>query len=468
MELEFFGAAGEVTGSCHIVRINGQRILLDCGMIQGSPRDESRNSDPFPFAAREVDAVVLSHAHIDHSGRLPLLVKRGYRGRIHTQNASRELCRVLLLDAASIQEYEARRASGRHPKAEPVTPLYTRDDAQDCLTRVVGHRYHEWFDVADGVSARFHDAGHILGSAVVELLLTSGDTSRRLVFSGDLGQFDTPILNDPESIADTDLVVMESTYGGRRHRERSNTIIEIGEIIDRCARDSGNILIPAFAIGRSQEILYTFGKHYDEWGLGNWHIFLDSPMAIEASEIYWSFPHLYDEEATRLADNFSNMPNLPNLHLTVSAKESKVINRLQGRGIIIAGSGMCSGGRILHHLKHNLANPHCQVIITGYQARGSLGRRLVDGDSNVLIHGREIDVRAGIHTIGGLSAHGDEEDLARWYGGFKNIPPVYFVHGEHDAGIKLQDLLRRLYGTSASLTIPGLKLDLRELRLRAT
>ena len=462
MELEFFGAAGEVTGSCHIVRINGQTVLLDCGMIQGGRKQEARNRDPFPFDAASIDAVVLSHAHIDHSGRLPLLVKRGFTGVIWCHNATRDLCGILLEDSARLSERDAEynnRRYRRQGKAQ-VSPLYTVDDALEAIDKLKGIRYQTWQEVVAGMKVRFHDAGHIMGSGSVEVNLQESSVERTVVFSGDLGQYDAPILRDPVSLEYADMVLMESTYGGRRHRERSETIREIGEILRTARHRKGNILIPAFAIGRSQEVLYHLGMHYEEWGVGRFKVFLDSPMAIEASEVYWDYPHLYDDEATRLRRGEHEMPILDNLELSRSADASRAINKMDSGAIVIAGSGMCNGGRILHHLKHNLWRKGSQVIIVGYQAHGSLGRRLVEGADTVRIHGDEINVRAQIRTVGGLSAHGDQDDLARWYEGFKNQPPLYLVHGEVDAAEKFRTYMRSRCGISAKLTGPGLRIDL--------
>lgn len=461
MELEFFGAAGEVTGSCHILRVGDQTVLLDCGMIQGGRKSEERNRDPFPFDPAQIDAVILSHAHIDHSGRLPLLVKRGYRGHIHTQNASRDLCRVLLLDSASLQENDAERQNRRRQRQGKgrVKPLYTVNDAEAAIRQLRGVRYHDRFDVCPGVQARFVDAGHILGSASVEVFVREGSRERKIVFSGDLGQYDTPILKDPEAIHEADLVIIESTYGGRKHRSRDATIEELGGII-KSAQNTGNIMIPAFAVGRSQEILYQFGKHYDQWDMDRWNIFLDSPMAIEASEIYWDYPHLYDDEATRLRRETNQMPPLPNLHLSKSTAESMAINRIKKGAIIVAGSGMCNGGRILHHFKHNLWNRNNHVVIVGYQAYGSLGRRLVDGEEFVRIHGEDVRVGAKIHTIGGLSAHGDEDDLVRWYSSIANRPDVYIVHGDPDRSQELGARLEREFRCRTRLAEPGLKVTI--------
>jgi metallo-beta-lactamase family protein len=458
MKLEFFGAAAEVTGSCHILHVGGRRVLLDCGLIQGSRRDEARNRDPFPFDAAAIDAVVLSHAHLDHCGRLPLLVKRGFRGPIHAQEATCELTAILLADAAHLAERDAEyqsRKTGRN-----VKPLYTVAEGEQVMRQMRGRRYRETFEVVPGVRVRFRDAGHILGSCVVEIWAQEDGLERKIVFSGDLGQYDTPILRDPEPIEEADVVLMESTYGGRRHRPREKTLEELGDIFNAERNRRGNILIPAFSIGRSQEILYQLGRHYEEWGIDRFQVFLDSPMAIEASKVYWDYPHLYDEEASRLRRENGGMPLLPNLKLSRDTQDSMAINRIHSGAIVIAGSGMCNGGRIVHHLRHNLDRSETQVLITGYQAHGSLGRRLVDGDETVRILGRTIPVRAVIHTVGGLSAHGDQDDLARWYEHIRGRPPVYLVHGEPDAQRAFGQYLHGRCGAEVHVPVPGEVLDL--------
>ena len=288
----------------------------------------------------------------------------------------------------------------------------------------------------------FRDAGHILGSASVWLQLEEDGARSRIVFSGDVGQYDSPILRDPDGDGTADVVVMESTYGNRRHRERSETLREFGEILRAARRGGGNVLIPAFAVGRSQEILYELATHFDEWRVGDWQVFLDSPMAIEASEIYWKHPELYDAEASAVRRDAGRMPALPNLKLCRSAEESMAINLLRGGAIIIAGSGMCNGGRIVHHLKHNLTHRECDVIFTGFQAVGTLGRAIVDGREHVRIHGEQFKVNARIHTLGGFSAHGDQEDLLRWHASVGGKPHTYLVHGEAEGAIGLCDALR--------------------------
>ncbi|MEN7344365.1 MAG: MBL fold metallo-hydrolase, partial [Pseudomonadota bacterium] len=352
--LEFFGAAGEITGSCHILRLGESTVLLDCGMIQGSPKNEARNRDPFPFDATTIDAVVLSHAHIDHSGRLPLLCKRGFNGPIYTHFASKDLCEVLLRDAAGIARHDTRMRNRRRERQgkKLITPLFDDQDAQNAVNQMQGLRYDSPLEILPGLTITFFDAGHIMGSSVVAIDIDAAGVKKRLLFSGDLGQYDTPVLCDPVSPQQADLLLMESTYGGRRHRERDETIEELGAIIRQAHADGGNIVVPAFAIGRSQELLYLLGKYRDQWRTDKLRIFLDSPMAIKATEIYWRYPHLYDDEATRLRTTADEMPLLPNLHLTRSGAESRVINRVKSGALIIAGSGMCNGGRILHHLKH--------------------------------------------------------------------------------------------------------------------
>jgi metallo-beta-lactamase family protein len=458
MKLEFFGAAAEVTGSCHVLHVGEHTVLLDCGLIQGGRKDEERNHDPFPFDASKIDAVVLSHAHLDHCGRLPLLVKRGFRGPVSAQEASCELVAILLADAAHLAERDAECRSRKTGKK--VKPLYTVAEGERVIRQMHPRKYREVFEVVKGVKVRFRDAGHILGSCSVEVWLKENDLERKIVFSGDLGQYDTPILKDPEAIDRADLVLMESTYGDRRHRDREQTIAELGEILTSERSRRGNILIPAFAIGRSQEIMYQLGKHYEEWGLERFRIYLDSPMAIEASKVYWENTQHYDEEATRLRLENGGMPLLPNLKLSRRPEESMAINRIRSGAIVIAGSGLCNGGRMIHHLKHNLEREETQVLITGYQANGSLGRRLVNGEETVRIHGQTIPVRATIHTVGGLSAHGDQDDLARWYECMKNQPPVYLVHGEVEAQEDFSKYLAGRCGAAVHLPKPGDILEL--------
>jgi metallo-beta-lactamase family protein len=384
-------------------------------------------------------------------------VKQGYQGPIHTQNATADLLSILLQDSAYLQEKDAQYKNKKLKRQNKplIEPLYTVDDAVEALGNVIGYRYREKNEILPGIYIRFQDAGHILGSASVEVWLNEDGKERKIVFSGDLGQYDTPILNDPAVITEADHVIVESTYGNRRHRNREATIEEIGQVIQDAANEKGNLLIPAFSIGRSQEILYYLGKYYDEWELDRWQVYLDSPMAIRASKVYWEYPHLYDEEATRLRKKVNEMPHLQNLNLTISAEESMAINEINSGAIIISASGMCTGGRILHHLKHNISHAGSHVMIVGYQAHGTLGRRLVDGHPKVRIHGDEYKVKAKVHTVGGLSAHADVDDLMQWVGNFKNNPEVHVVHGEDESKLNFRNLLESELHLSAEVPEPG-------------
>ena len=468
MEIEFFGAAGEVTGSCHILRAGGRQLLLDCGMIQGGRDAPARNRLPFPFRVDAIDAVILSHAHIDHCGRLPLLVRRGYRGPIHTNAACAELLPILLRDSAELAARDAERNNRNSAANDPaVEPLYTLEDVEQVLKQLRTIPYDQCVGILPGVVAQVRNAGHIMGSSSVEVWLTEGSGAaavrRKLVFSGDLGQYNSPILEDPWQFSSADLVLMETTYGDRRHRDRAATELEFGEILQQAWRDRGNVIIPAFAIGRSQDVLYLLGKHFDEWQIGRWQIFLDSPMAIEASAVYWRHPEQMDAEAVRLRREFTAMPPLPNIRFCRTPDDSRAINQLRSGAIIIAGSGMCNGGRVLHHLKHNLDRSETHVIITGFQAPGTLGRQIVDRAPSVRIQGETIRVAAKVHTLGGLSAHGDQDDLLRWVGNFRAKPPLYLVHGEASAATAFAARLRQEQ-FEATVATPGLKLDLAALR----
>lgn len=455
MQIHFHGAAGEVTGSMHLVEAAGKRILLDCGMIQGSREAEARNAEPFPFDPASLDALVISHAHIDHIGRVPLLVKRGFAGPIYAQQATAELMPIMLLDSASLAESDAERANRKRRDGEPeALPLYTRDDVQAAMKRVRPLPYDTATAIFDGVELAFREAGHILGSSIVEVRADG----RTLVFSGDLGPKGTPILRDPATIRKADLVLMESTYGDRNHRDRLDTVRELGAIFDQAWRDRGNVCIPAFAVGRSQELLYWFAKHWDEWQLSRWQIFLDSPMAAKVAHVYEKHVDLFDEEARAVWKGKPDPFRMPNLHFTETAEASMAINRIESGAIVIAGSGMANGGRILHHFKRNLERREAHVVFVGYQAEGTLGRRLVDGARWVRIHGRDYRVNAQRHTIGGLSAHADQRGLMDWYGGFENRPPLALVHGEDKAREALAGEIGERYGVEVRLARPGVTL----------
>ncbi len=462
MHVQFHGAAGEVTGSCHLVQVGDSRILLDCGLIQGTPGDEARNHDPFPFDPKSIDAVVLSHAHIDHSGRIPLLVKSGFQGPIYTQHACRDLCRIMLKDSGYLNEKDAEWENRKRERKGLVLiePLYTIQDAVYAMRRFKGIAYDKRLEILPGITIRLSDAGHIIGSSIIELWLQYRGANRKLVFSGDLGHRDAPILKDPAHIRHADLVILESTYGDRLHRRWDKTLAEIQDVINTCRHEAGNILIPSFAVGRSQMLLYLFGKYRWEWGLEQWQIFLDSPMAIEATAVYMRHSELFDRDATNELKRSKHHPLLPNLHFTRTAKQSMMLNRVRSGAIIIAGSGMCTGGRIRHHLKHNVWRKDCHIIMVGFQAAGTPGRALVDGSKQIRLWGETIQVKARLHTIGGLSAHADQKELMDWYRKFEGQPQVALVHGEADTIAALASRMETALGASVIQAKSGDRIDL--------
>lgn len=465
IEIEFFGATGEVTGSCHLVTVGKHKILLDCGLIQGRAKDEERNREPFPFDPASIDAVVLSHAHIDHSGRLPLLVKSGFRGSIYTHRACRDLCRIMLKDSAFINEKDVQWENRKRARKrlDLIEAMYTVEDAQIAMKQFKGMVYQQKKRILPNVTLCLNDAGHILGSSIVELWLEDEGQQRKLVFSGDLGRSGMPILEDPAVISDADMVIMESTYGDRMHRSWDETQKEISEVLSIATNGNGNILIPAFSVGRTQEILYLFAKYYKQWNLDRWDIFLDSPLAIEATRIFMNHTDLFDDDMQALLQKNKQQSILPNLHISRTTNQSMALNRVHSGAIIIAGSGMCSGGRIKQHLKHNVWRSDCHVIISGFQARGTLGRKLVDGAKRIKLWGEAVRVAASVHTIGGLSAHADQTGLKSWYDNFKNRPPIVLVHGEEQAQECLSEVLQT--ELNANVTIAKYKQKINLLKL---
>jgi metallo-beta-lactamase family protein len=456
MRVRFHGAAGEVTGSMHEVEAAGRRLLLDCGMIQGDRHAEARNVADFPFQLQGLDALVISHAHIDHIGRVPLLVKRGFAGPIYAQAATADLMPIMLLDAASLSEQDAEHANDHRRPGEPeVQPLYTRDDVDAAMRLVKPLPYDTRTTVLPGIDVVFRDAGHILGSSIVELHADD----RTLVFSGDLGPKGTPILRDPETVSQASLVLMESTYGDRNHKDRAETISELGDIFEAAWRDKGNVCIPAFAVGRSQELLYWFAMHWDDWNLSRWQIFLDSPMAAKVSGVYARHQDLFDADAQQVWKQRPDPFHLPNLRMTQTRDESMAINRIQSGAIILAGSGMANGGRILHHFMQNISRRESHIVFVGYQAEGTLGRRLVNGAPWARIHGRDFRVNAKVHTVGGLSAHADQRGLMEWYAGFDGHPPLALVHGEDKAREALAGEIGERDGIEVQLARPGMVIE---------
>lgn len=455
------GAAKQVTGSCHLITCNDRRILIDCGLFQGSEEVERANAEPFGFDPAGIDVLLLTHAHLDHCGRIPLLVRRGFRGRILTTAATRELARVVMLDAAGLQEEEARRAQRSNRRGEAVAPpLYTLDDALHALDFFgpdVG--YGDTVPVVDGVTACFLDAGHILGSASILLELDDGKQRRRMLFSGDLGNPGRPLLRDPTPAPPADYVVMESTYGDRPHRSVPDSVDEMYQAIRETVTRRGNVVIPTFALERTQEILYYLHRGIAGGTIPpHVRVFLDSPMAISATEIFRRHPECFDDgflDELRHGDPFA----MPGLHFTRETAESMAINSVDSGAIILAGSGMCNGGRIRHHLRNNLADARNHIVFVGYQASGTLGRLLVDGVPTVKLFDERIPVRAQRHTVGGLSAHADQAGLLEWYGAIANHPPVWLVHGEDPARGTLAERLQARYGAAANLGTPGTRVE---------
>ena len=462
MHIEFLGAAQEVTGSCHLVQVGQYRILLDCGLIQGGRYAEQRNAEAFAFDPRQIDAVVLSHSHMDHCGRIPLLVKRGFTGPVYTQKVCREMCGIMFRDAANIYDHDTRTLNRKRARKHlpPVEPLYTAADAEKALQHFQPMEYDAEDEILPGIRIRLRDAGHIIGSSIIELWLEERGHRRKLVFTGDLGHSDAPILREPTLIGQADLVLMESTYGGRCHRPWQESMDEMGEILTEAAQSKGNILIPSFAVGRTQELLYLFSENFEQWNLGRWQIFLDSPMAIEATEVYRNHCELYNKEAKQRVLKQQGLDSLPNLRLTKSPEESMAINRITSGAIIIAGSGMCEGGRIRHHFKYRLWNRTTQVLMVGFQARGTLGRELVEGAKRVRLWGETITVGARVHTVGGFSAHADQAGLLNWLRGFRKTPAVYLVHGESGAQEALQQAIKEQLGYRPEIAQAGQTLDL--------
>lgn len=462
MRISIHGAAGEVTGSSHLLEFGKQRILLDCGLHQGGREDEARNADEFPFAVDSLDAVVISHAHIDHLGRLPLLIKRGYRGPVFTHRATADLARIMLEDSAQLAAADTERHNRRRLReglpADEV-PLYSALDVADTLSLLRGLDYASPTEILPGLTLTLRDAGHILGSASVELRGETPKGPRTLLFSGDLGSKGAPLMNDPVSAPQADLVLLESTYGDRLHRSRQATVAELGEVFRQAAAQRGNVLIPAFAVGRSQEILYWLARHYDEWQIGQWQIYLDSPMALRVTDVYSRHCRLFDRDGQQRWRTESNPFQLPNLRLIHSVQDSQALNARGGGCIIIAGSGMCNGGRIRHHLRHNLWRDNAHVVFAGYQARGTLGRALVDGAEYVSIFGERIKVNATRHTIGGLSAHADQNGLVDWYGDIARHPRVVLVHGEDAPRTALAERLNERFGAEVKIPSAGQTYD---------
>ncbi len=466
MKLMFIGADHEVTGSCHYVECGDTKLVVDYGMEQGVNIYE--NVD-LPVPCAELDYVLLTHAHIDHAGCIPLLYAKGFRGQIITTYATGDLCQIMLRDSAHIQEMEAEWKNRKARRAgEPeVVPLYTMDDAQGALSHLKTFEYGEMVRLNDNISLRFTDAGHLLGSASIEMWCREGEAEKKIVFSGDIGNKNKPLIRDPEYVKDADYVLMECTYGNKTHGAVMEHIDELTEIIQRTLDKGGNVVIPAFAVGRTQELLYFIRKIKSDhliFGHEGFEVYVDSPLAVEATNVFKkNLMRCYDEETKALVEKGINPIEFPGLKLSVTSDDSRAINFDQKPKVIISASGMCDAGRIRHHLKHNLWRPECTIVFAGFQAEATLGRSLIDGASEVKLFGESIDVRAQIKSIKGLSSHADVNGLMEWIKAFEKKPDMVFtVHGDDEVCDIFADRLRKELGLNASAPFSGAVFDLTE------
>ncbi len=464
MKITVLGSAGgEVTGSAYLVETASARVLVECGMFQGGKKADSKNRPPVVPRTARLDAVLVTHAHLDHTGRLPLLAKSGYKGRVFATPATADLTALILRDAAKIQMQDAERHNRKRQRAgaPPFTPLYTPDDAEEIISRLTHVPYQQPVPVAPGIKACFAEAGHLLGSASIQLVAEEGGREKKVVFSGDLGPKGAPILDDFEPFRQSDLVFLESTYGDRDHRPFNETVEEFIAIVKDTVDHGGKMLMPTFAVGRAQVLTMLLGWMFRNKRVRPFPVFLDSPMAIDASRITMRHPELFDDDMTAYMRQGSVALDLKTFKATPSVQESKEINNCEGPCLIMAGAGMCNAGRILHHLKHNLWRQGTHVLIVGYQAGGTLGRQLVGGASQVTIHGEKIAVNAKVHTLGGFSAHAGQRDLLEWFSALAPARPrVAVVHGEDEARTALARKIRERHGLEAMLPGPGEVIEL--------
>ena len=460
MEIEFYGAAREVTGSCHIVRASGKTILLDCGMFQGRRKESAEKNLRFPFDVEEIDAVVLSHAHIDHAGRLPLLVREGYKGTIWCTAATRDLSAIMLADSAHIQEKDAEYLS-RHQR-EAVPPLYDGDDARRAVECMIGVPYHRAVDVAPGITATFVDAGHILGSASVMLEVTENGKTTRLAFSADVGRSGLAIIRDPQPLERADVVIMESTYGNRDHESVAGARETLARVVRETAARGGRLLIPAFAVGRTQEIVYDLHELVLAGAIPRVPIFIDSPLATDATAVFEAHPEVFDrtEDLVRTTEKLFHFDLVT---YTRDVAESKKLNTMHGPMIIVAAAGMMESGRILHHLKNGADDPRNTILIVGFMAEHTLGRRIVERRPVIKVFGNEIPLRAQVEILNGYSAHADRTGLLHWLDELKATSPslerVFLVHGEPEAQDALAEQLGS-HGYQTSCPTPGTRVHL--------
>ena len=451
IKLRFLGAVRNVTGSRHMLEANDVRLLVDCGLYQ-ERHFSDRNWDPFPVEPSSINAVLLTHAHLDHCGLLPKLVKEGFRGRIYCTGATTEIAKIILLDSAHLQEEDAEYKKKRHKKQgrispHPYEPLYTTEDAEACFPHFESVSYREVVEFGNGVEATFYDAGHVLGSAIIRVKVQQNGQERIIIFSGDIGRPDKPIVCDPTVFDEADYVLIESTYGDRVHEQTVDVKKKIGNTINAAAKAGGKIIVPSFALERSQEVLYYLNELLLEEAIPNIKVYLDSPMASRITKVFQRHPEMFDEEMTELIENHESPFKFPELKIVGTTAESKSINDKSGTFMVIAGSGMCTGGRVKHHLVNYISDHKNTIMFVGYQAIGTLGRRIVNGEKQVRIFGEERDVRANIVRIHGFSAHADRDELLNWLRALKKAPKkVFVVHGEEKSAKSFGDYVRKQTG----------------------
>lgn len=453
MKITFLGAAKEVTGSCYLVETEKSKFLIDCGMFQGSEIEDEYNYQEFAFDIEDIDFMLLTHAHIDHSGRIPLLYKRGYRKKIYATKGTVDLCEYMLQDSGHIQQIENEWKNRKRKRAGKTLrmPLYTADDGKAAMQLFYGVNYDEIIEPSEDVKVKFNDAGHMLGSSILEIWVKEGEKETKVVFSGDLGNKNIPILRDPAIIDEADYLVCESTYGDRLHEDVGDKAKKLMEIIKKTISRGGNVIIPSFAVGRTQELLYEIHKDEELYKneieyISKVPVYVDSPLATSVTGVFRKHLDYFDDEARRYVENGDYPLDFPNLHFTHSAEESKALNDLKEPVIIISASGMCEAGRIKHHLKHNLWRSDSTIVFVGYQAKGTLGRRILEGEKTVNIFGEEITVNAEIQNIESFSGHADQKGIMDWISSFKKKPKkIFIVHGEDSAQKVLSEKIKDVF-----------------------
>jgi len=456
IKLAFLGGAKSVTGSRYLLEYNNTRLLVDCGLFQ-EREFRKRNWAPFLFPPDTIDAALLTHAHIDHSGLLPKLVRDGFKGKVYCTAATTDICEIMLLDSAKLQEEDAEFKRKRHEREGrkgpfPEVALYTSDEAKECLSLFTPVPYREAIQIGDGVEATFYDAGHVFGSSMIKISLNQGTGKRTILFSGDVGRWDTPILKDPTTFDDADYVIVESTYGDRIHESLGDIGNLLAQTINSTLEAGGNILVPSFALERAQEILYYMNQLLIEKRIPRLPVFLDSPMAISITEVFKRHPNLFDKEMIEMVRNGKSPFDFPGLQMVRTVDESKAINDIKSGAMIIAGSGMCTGGRIKHHLVTNINRPESTILFVGYQAVGTLGREIVNGAEKVRILGNHYPVKANVTQIQGFSAHADRDELFKWLSGLKKNPVgVFITHGEAEASQNFSIFLQEKTGWNISV-----------------